>query len=371
MATLKTLHSPDGNAGKETTLTEQEVQTRIKEIIIESLVSGWSKKLTEDMIKKELKKLNGMKLTPQQIRIIQNSLIRFAQKWYYTMSQNIKITNQEKALSIGISLDTLTGGNPTAIVSEQKFRGFVTDAKKGLTLSANYQKLVRQQLRILAQASPKVLLDKNGTQMSARNYAEMTVRHSINMAELDKFKEGGTKLVFTSSHADCSARCQKWQGKLFSLDGSSGVVDGIPYEPIENALNSNNGNSIVNGYNCRHYLIEYVPHMKPPRNFNEALIKKERQIDQRQRNYENRIRQLKTEALIMRKSGDNAIADKLTQRSVNLQKNYEKFSLEHNRAFYRWRTQVMKEESDNASVVPNKETKEIVEDIRDDLRKDK
>ncbi|HEY8444630.1 MAG TPA: phage minor capsid protein [Bacilli bacterium] len=64
----------------------------------------------------------------------------------------------------------------------------------------------------------------------------MFVRYQANMEDLEKFANSGVDLVWISSHADASPRCAPYQGKLNSIYGTSGVIDGIKYEPLENAL---------------------------------------------------------------------------------------------------------------------------------------
>ena len=57
----------------------------------------------------------------------------------------------------------------------------------------------------------------------------MEVRYEANLQDVAKLKEEGVKLVMASSHADASLRCAPYQGKLYSLDGSSGkTADGKP-----------------------------------------------------------------------------------------------------------------------------------------------
>lgn len=79
------------------------------------------------------------------------------------------------------------------------------------------------------------------------------------------FKSNGVKLVIASAHADCSGRCSKWQGKVYSLDGSYGTTeDGREYQPLENATDvyytTKAGRTYKNGllgFNCRHKLHEF------------------------------------------------------------------------------------------------------------------
>lgn len=71
---------------------------------------------------------------------------------------------------------------------------------------------------------------------SLRNLSEMEVRYNTHLKEIESFRASGTKLVVASSHADCSDRCSEWQGRVYSLDGTSGATDdGKQYVPLETA----------------------------------------------------------------------------------------------------------------------------------------
>jgi len=69
------------------------------------------------------------------------------------------------------------------------------------------------------------------TNVNLRNVAEMEVRHLHQQKELTALREGGTRLVWIEPHANCSKRCEKYQGKLYSLDHTYGEIEGEHYEP--------------------------------------------------------------------------------------------------------------------------------------------
>jgi hypothetical protein len=207
----------------------------------------------------------------------------------------------------------------------------------------DYDKLVRQQVDLLA-SEPAKYVDKNGKAISLRNKVEMAVRYQANLADVENMKNEGVKLVWTSSHADASPRCRDHQGKLYSLDGTSGTIDGISYTPLKDVLEKNGGNSIINGYNCRHYLIEYKKGSKSPTSYNEKEIKKEYEIDQKQRNYENRIRHLKTKEALYKASGLDTRAKVYRRQYIKLNQEYKNYSISKGRAYYEWRTRISTDE---------------------------
>ena len=96
---------------------------------------------------------------------------------------------------------------------------------------------------------------------SLRNLAEMEVRYTDHLDSIDDLKSRGVKLVIASTHADCSKRCLRWQGRIYSLDGTYGEINGKKYIPLEVATNiyytTKAGRVYKNGllgFNCRHRL---------------------------------------------------------------------------------------------------------------------
>lgn len=71
---------------------------------------------------------------------------------------------------------------------------------------------------------------------------------------------------------------------------------------------------------------------RPPTDFTEAEIKREYAIDKQQSAYENRIRQLKQEERQLRACGMDKEAKALRKKRRVLTKDYQIYSLEHNRA---------------------------------------
>lgn len=137
-----------------------------------------------------------------------------------------------------------------------------------------------------------------------RNRAEMEVRYADHLRTIDDFKAAGIKLVIASTHSDCSKRCAPWQGRVYSLDGTSGTApDGRRYVPLENATDviytTKAGKTYKNGllgFNCRHYLVEYKDDLRFSKQ-SEKTEEKEYKITLKQREYERRIRDLKVKAI--------------------------------------------------------------------------
>ena len=349
---MKILTSPNENISENQVVSLQDTLTKIKlailsnasneeiQKIIDNYCQRYKDKTTQNALNKNLKQsAQKMKYQYQyNMKVINDSFIK------KVIDYSSGITETKKSIIVDIKKiynNYLEGTLSQTKVIDQ-FRGYITSGTKGLPIIRNYDKKVMEQVKLLASENGKYV-DKNGKSISLRNKVEMSVRYQENMKDLENFRKD-VKLVWTSSHADASPRCSKWQGKLYSLDGSYGKIDGIKYEPIENALRANGGNSIINGYNCRHYLIEYQPKSKPPKTFTKKEMQKQYKIDQKQRYYENQIRLYKSQELLLNKKGFENEANKYLNLWIKLEKKYEQFSKENNRAFYRWRTEILEEE---------------------------
>ncbi len=188
--------------------------------------------------------------------------------------------------------------------------------------------------------------DISGTN-SLRNRAEMEVRYAAHTQNIEELRAAGVKLVVASVHADCSDRCYKWQGRIYSLDGTSGTTeDGKPYVPLETATEvyytTKAGKTYRNGllgFNCRHYLIPYKPRMVIPHVSRETQ-QRENAINIRQRELERRVREQREKALIFRNI-DRELYLKARRRAIAANKEYMKFSKDNGRAYYPSRVKLL------------------------------
>jgi hypothetical protein len=332
------------NIAQNQVVTISSVQLKIKDIIVQDLTTGVSRDQTEAKLSKIINSVNLN--NPVLNAASKRTLNQFSKNIYFQLSTKIKglSKNYQKDMEQtepSYKVDLQNGFNP--IQEYTKFRPFIDNSPKGLAVIDNYREQVKDTLKELASETPIVTrkrVDGSTYKISLRNLAEVRVRYEANSQDLENFTNQGIDLVWTSSHADSSGRCQPFQGKLYSVSGKTGVVDGNSYTPLDDALRGldNDGNGIISGYNCRHRLVPYQQGMKPPTDYDEATIKKERALDQKQRNYENRIRNLKQEEKLLRSVGENEQASLLRSRWQQLNQEYEGFSLTNGRAFYRWRT---------------------------------
>ena len=351
----RTLSAPSPNVSANMLLAMQSATTKIKELITQNIVNGGG----QDDLTKELNKVIAeacAKISDKAMREeVRKAFVTSARKWFYEISQTIKIVNHNLRNEVrktlpantlyALDLNAIFNNSPKQIIDN--FRPYMDFNAKGRALIEDYENSVKLGLKAIAADPPiSTRLTKEGkpVKVSLRNRVEMAIRYDANLKDVKNLVDNGVKLVWTSSHPNCSPRCAPHQGKLYSLDGTSGTINGIRYTPLADVLKLNGGNSIINGYNCRHRLIEYRPGSHPPTDYSEEEIKREYAIDQRQRHYENTIRNMKAEERLLRQSGFTQEASALRKKWQMLNKHYEAYSMRNDRAFYRWRTRISEDE---------------------------
>ncbi|MCH5165642.1 MAG: hypothetical protein J1G01_04505 [Clostridiales bacterium] len=182
---------------------------------------------------------------------------------------------------------------------------------------------------------------------SLRNRAEMEVRYAVHEQNISDLRAEGVKLVVCSVHADCSDRCAKWQGRVYSLDGTSGKTeDGRSYVPLEVARDvyytTKAGKTYKNGllgFNCRHTLSPYSVGMVIPHVDHETQ-QREQRINTRQRELERRVREQRERALVYRNIERERYL-KARRLAIKANKEYIQFSKDNGRAYYPSRTKLL------------------------------
>ena len=341
------------NLAEEELLAISQMTTLCKEIITEGLTSGQSQEIITNQLNIAIAK--NVKLLPIDLQEeARKTMVRSCRKWYFELSQSLNIYARNLSNQLGINLV----GKPHKVIIDE-FRPYLDAGNNvAVPMIKDYQANVKSVLKTLSSQTPEVIKRNEGQspyKVSLRNRAEMRVRFEANMQDVERLKDSGVKLVWTSSHPNCSPRCKDYQGKLWSLDGTSGTINGKKYQPIEIAMRgkNNDGNGIISGYNCRHRLVEYTG-QPAPNDYTEAEIKKEYAIDQRQRAYENKIRQLKVQERLERASGNIKDAKKLKKQWQRYTDRYKIYSMKNNRAFYPWRCVVSDDEK-----TPTQQTTQI------------
>lgn len=328
--------APADNVATRIIVQVQTATTKVKRLITKAVMENWTQEDLVRELNKTIAKEVGQiqnKLVAEQTR---KSLVSSSKKWYYELKESMNILNRNIANS-GVNV----GQKPIDTLAYAR-KQLNSGEMKGRPIIENYYKQVKIALKTFATDPPMYAVrakDGSINQIALRNAAEMTVRYEANIKDVQGLVNKGVKLVWTSSHPNCSPRCKDYQGRLWSLDGTSGVINGIKYSPIQEALEGKkkDGNGIINGYNCRHRLIEYRNETQAPREYTEAEIKQEYAIDKRQRAFENNIRHMKIEEMELREIGDIKAASALRKRWRRLTQDYKIYSLQHGRAYYPYR----------------------------------
>lgn len=261
-----------------------------------------------------------------------------------------KASNNYSGLSNSskMQLKALDGQFSPNIEDVTTTNGTYETTAKGIPLQRYYKEVWEERVKpILDDLSVKEKArdpnDQRGYN-TLRNLAEMEVRYQDHLDNIDDLKSDGIKLVVCSAHADCSERCSRWQGRIYSLDGTSGKIDGHEYLPLEVATDiyytTNSGRTYKNGllgFNCRHKLYRYEGHLLPVVSAQQR--KKEYAITQKQRAYELEVR--KEKELALTNKGINQ--QEYLRHKKNAKKiyaEYVNYSMKNERAFYPMRVEL-------------------------------
>lgn len=342
----------------------EEAETRIRQVVKYEFFQKTPKAAIDVMVSKiiadALQDVNILALQQAAAR----SLINFCNRQYDELQRSFGWQLGIFAAVMLLNFKTITGQRikPT---QEQKSKAVQTLAAAGFqppvnvanmeirTLGVPMQKFtedymrenVRPALERLAKQFP-IDPDSDDKRVSLRNRAEFEVRGQYHIDQIAEFKSSGVKLVICSTHADCSERCAPWQGKVYSLDGSSGITDdGRRYQPLENATDiyytTKAGKTYKNGllgFNCRHFLMPY----KSGYVFPKPNVKEERRqyaITEEQRRLERLVRKWRTEAVTAQ--GTDSSRYKFAKNKAETYNNlYIEFSKANNRPYYPSRTRI-------------------------------
>lgn len=338
------------------------VQLKIKEVITHDIMRGVDRQTTFKKLKELIEKF-GRTIADELVRKqFETSLARGALRIYEQTAARLENIAHAFSLPLVALVSFMRGEN----VSQQTVRTEMQRPSGGVSSGAMREYLfedrieipdVRKKLkaeieRLMFDIADEDIKDRNGA--SLRNVAEIHVRHDYQQASIVQMRADGVKLVWASTHVDCSARCFPWQGKLYSLDGTYGTTDsGVSYQPLENAVNvpytTKAGKTYMNGllgFNCRHRLIPYKDEQEPPQGYTKAQTVKAYQLDLQQRAMEREIRRVKERAHLLKGVGGvrSGEASKLFAQARDMTEVYRKFCRDNNRVAMIYRTQVTIEE---------------------------
>ena len=334
-----------------------DAQTDIKTTIKQATLSGAPASVVRERVQKIINAALARIRSPTLKGDARISLMRFADRAYGRFAGAVGIIPPELLPAVVVLMRGITEREVSGeyyvpkTLQEQKAAQQITyrEYGKGIPLrefTKTYMERVQTALDGLSREEARDPNDLTGKN-SLRNLAEMQVRYERHQDEIAELKESGARLVVCSVHADCSGRCAPWQGRVYSLDGTSGrTEDGRNFQPLENATEGpdveRTKRGIPNGllgFNCRHKLFEYKPRMVIP-TVSEAEQKREYAITRRQREMERSVLEAREKALAAKNAN---ISEHREWRKIAQERYaaYKKFSNDNGRAYYPDRVKIL------------------------------
>ena len=327
------------------------IELQIKETVLHDLLNGQDKQETFQKIKRIIAEFVG-KIHDVNVRLqFEKGLSQGAVKIYRQTADRLRQTSESLAVPI-VYLGAIVFGRrkPLSPAGSSEMREYLFEDRIEVP---ELRKKVKAELeRLIADISDVEIKDVRGSTL--RNLAEMHVRREYQQTSIKQMRANGVKLVWASTHVDCSKRCFPWQGKLYSLDGTYGKTEtGVSYQPLENAVNvsytTRSGKTYMNGllgFNCRHRLIPYNDKQEPPKGFTREQTEKAVKLDEQQRKMEREIRKVKQRAFLLRGVQDveKDAAGNLFAQARKMTEEYRAFCRKNNRVAMIFRTQVTTQE---------------------------
>lgn len=271
--------------------------------------------------------------------------------------------------------------NANEIAEKQTFLNILNKNATAAVIGAeSRQQAMRRCIREFNDKGIPAFVDKRGREWTPEAYVNMvmrnTVRQTAEQVQDARCKDAGVNLIAIDSHSGARPKCAKDQGKIFSLDNTSGTTEDlngrkIKYYPWSSS--SYGEPDGILGINCGHHKWPFIPGVNIQRYFptddmdaNNKLY----QETQVQRALERDVRKQKRECMLYDELGDkeafNEAAVKLKQKESNL-KTYVDSKDQLNRR--KDREQVVgfdKRISAEAVAANKKNQKVLAEKIRDD-----
>lgn len=245
---------------------------------------------------------------------------------------------------------------PPEINNPKQLLDFTSDPRnmwaeaKAVPNVIDYPAALRKKMDELA-STPATTYEPGKKPISLWQKAELEVRYDGQMQMLDELRASGVKYAWTSSHPDCSKRCEPWQGKLMDLTNHAKggnhqvtTIDGHPVYSLIDIMAKTDKygyhNNIICGFNCRHKLIPYKEGVYGPKQYTQKEVAKERAIEERIRQMERTIRDMNTRVKLYYEAGQIKNANKLQNRVKILISKYQSFCEQHGYPWNEYRINV-------------------------------
>ena len=322
----------------------EETQTEIKVLIQKMILLGKTfTEINSNVVKIVEKTIN--ELESEELKTTaKSSLFAFATRVYNYLKQTYQGLNLVGILALSAVASNTATPQQVQIVNQIAGNIAYNKALPLQLFSKEYMKFVKDRINYLTRIEAK---EDYTSRVNLRNIAEMQVRQERHEEELQEMIDKGINLVWIVPHANCSERCENWQGKLYSLDNTYGTIDGIEYQPLRNATDvyeqTKSGkiykNGCLSGFNCRHTIEPYNKGNKPIE-IPQKVIDKERNINNTQRYFERNVRFWKERAML-NKDTDAKEYNYAKFKAKQWNDRYIEYSKKNNVAYYPSRTEII------------------------------
>lgn len=324
----------------------QDLETDIKTLIIRGVKNGEAfnsiNAQVTRLIEEELKNVDS-----QAVRdMAKQALYMYASRLYI---QSVQLFgNETDSIMLLNALSSRGIVTPESVAVRLQANTSVNSANKlnAETLSERAQRKVTSEDFAYNRAVPNAMYDKEyGAEVLKRTNALLTsvakvdyskyaslrasverqLRWEWHEKRIEQAQESGNNLVWIDSHANCSKRCEPYQGRLYSLDNTSGKIDGVEYVPLSVATDVIDKygwkNGCLSGFNCRHKIVPYKKGFRP-QPIPQRVIDHQREVDAKMRYYERNVRNYESLALGYKELGEK-----------NLYKHYKQLAKKWTRAY--------------------------------------
>ncbi|MEK6452609.1 phage minor capsid protein [Caldifermentibacillus hisashii] len=174
-------------------------------------------------------------------------------------------------------------------------------------------------------------IDKGGHVWSLERYADTVIRSTVNRTynelRMSRMEDYGVDLVLVSSHPDPREACAPIQGKVASIKPTRENKSKHP-SIYEFGYGEPAG---LRGINCRHMFYPFVEGLNVNNQiqYDEATMKKNRELSQKQRYYERQVRKAKRSLMLAEEIGDEETIQRYKRLVRSRQAKVREFVDEH------------------------------------------
>lgn len=240
--------------------------------------------------------------------------------------------------------------NPQDLIKFTSNQKNMWSEAKGNPNVINYDKEVKKMIEHLCNDTVTTV-EPGKKPISLWQKAELDVRYDGQMKMLNSLRSRGVRYAWTSTHPNCSQRCEAWQGRLFDLNehakGSNHqvtTINGIPVYSLIDVMTQKDKygyeNNIIVGFNCRHRLIPYESNKYGPEQYTDKDVAKQRQIEGQIREMERNIRFQRTRAMAYEVAGEKKLAKNINNSVKILIDKYKAFCNDNGYAWNEYRIRI-------------------------------